>query len=165
MSKAVFLDRDGVINKKSENYIKTIDEFELLKDVPKAIQLLKQNNFLVIIITNQSAINRGFLSHEKLEEIHNYMEKQLLENNTKVDVIYYCPHTPEENCQCRKPNPGLLIKAIKEYNIDVESSWFIGDSQSDMDAAKSVGINQLLMKTDSSLLEHIQTILNSSTRN
>src|SRR5690348_13668724 len=113
--KAIFLDRDGVINKERLDYVKNISEFEIFDDVAEAISLLKQNNFLVIVITNQSAINRNLLSHDTLEDIHNYFKNYLNDNGTYVDGIYYCPHRPDEGCMCRKPKPGLLIKAAQDF--------------------------------------------------
>jgi D-glycero-D-manno-heptose 1,7-bisphosphate phosphatase len=158
MHKTVFLDRDGVINKKVEGYVTTIEEFQMLSDVPEAIKILKQKKFKVIVITNQSAINRGFLTHQKLEEIHRFMKKQLLENSTQIDAIYYCPHKPEENCNCRKPKPGMLNEVIKKFDIDIKNSWFIGDSESDIEAAKEVGIKSIKIQTNSSILEIVKKI-------
>jgi len=158
--KAVFLDRDGVINQKRNDYVKNINEFILLDDVPDAIKLLKENNFLVILITNQSVINRGFLTHERLEKIHEYMKKQIQKEDSYIDGIYYCPHRPDENCKCRKPLPGLLHQAIKDFSIVKEQSWFIGDSQSDMEAAEQAGIKSIKIQTDSNLLVAVNQILN-----
>lgn len=157
----MFLDRDGVINKKRDDYVKSVDEFILLSDVPKAINLLRQSQFSVIIITNQSAINRGYLSHEGLDKIHQYMKLQLQKWDSFVDAIYYCPHRPEEKCICRKPNPGLLHQAIKDHTISKEESWLIGDSESDIEAAKRTGIRSIKIETDSSLLESVNQILGS----
>ena len=106
--KTIFLDRDGVINEEKKDYVKNLKEFKIIDGSLQAIKLLKNNNFRVIIITNQSAINRGLLSVEKLNEIHDFLKSKLLELDTTLDGIYFCPHTPNQNCMCRKPKPGLL---------------------------------------------------------
>ena len=125
MFKAIFLDRDGVINEERKDYVKNLDEFIILKGVSKAIKLLKEKNFLVIIITNQSAINRKLLTNNGLNEIHNHLQDVLKNDDTSYDAIYYCPHKPEENCKCRKPKPGLLLRAAEEHSIDMENSFLI----------------------------------------
>jgi len=158
-SKTIFLDRDGVINKEKKDYVKNIDEFEIFEYVPQLIKLLKENNYLVIIVTNQSAINRGLLTNEKLEEIHNYLKKKLKLNNTSIDGIYYCPHTPEQNCECRKPKPGLFLKAMKDFDIDLENSFMIGDSEKDIEAANKIGCKGILLEKDQKLSEIIKKII------
>ena len=157
MSRAVFLDRDGVINKERKDYVKNLDEFEIFNGVSKAIKILKEKNFLVIIITNQSAINRNLLTTDRLDEIHNYLQEILKKDNTAFDAIYYCPHKPEENCDCRKPKPGLLLCASKDHNIDLKSSFFIGDSITDMEAANAAGCNGVLLE-NKSLLETVESL-------
>lgn len=159
MNKAIFLDRDGVINVKRDDYVKNINEFVMLKDAPKAIRLLNQKGFLVIIITNQSAVNRNLVSHEELARIHDAMKIQLQKQQAFVDAIYYCPHKPDENCQCRKPKSGLILKAIKEYAVESSLSWFIGDSQTDMQAAKEAGLRSIMMKENGSLLDAIKNLV------
>jgi len=162
MKKAVFLDRDGVINKKRSDYVKSINEFVMLKDVPTAIKLLNNNDFLVIVVTNQSAVNRDYISREELENIHKFLSKQLQKQNSHIDAIYYCPHRPDENCDCRKPKTKLISKAIKDFSIDKNSSWLIGDNETDIQAAKSIGIKSIKMETDASLLECVkEKIINS----
>lgn len=159
MNSAVFLDRDGVINTKRDNYVKNISEFIMLKDVPQAIKLLNEKNFLVIIITNQSAINRGLLTHDGLAEIHNFMKNELKKHNSFVNAIYYCPHRPDENCKCRKPETELVERAIAEHSISVQTSWFIGDSKSDILTAEKMCIPAIRIKENSSLLKVIRRIL------
>jgi len=156
VKKAVFLDRDGVINKKRTDYVKSISEFVMLKDAPIAIKLLNNNDFLVIIVTNQSVVNRGYISREELENIHEFLSKQLQKQSSHIDAIYYCPHRPDENCDCRKPKTKLISKAIKDFSIDKNSSWLIGDNETDIQAAKSIGIKSVKMQTDASLLECVK---------
>ena len=110
--KTVFLDRDGVINQERSDYVKSISELEIYPNVAKNIKLLKDAGFLVIVITNQSAVNRGIVTHETINQIHNSIQDHLKKYGTFLDGFYYCPHTPNENCNCRKPKPGLLQQAI-----------------------------------------------------
>ena len=159
-NKAVFLDRDGDINEKRNDHVKNIDEFKIFSGVGDAIKLLRDKGYLVIIITNQSAIGRKIISEKKLDEIHTELKNYLNQHDTYVDSIYYCPHTPEENCNCRKPKPGLLIKATSDFDIDLEKSYFIGDSESDLNAAKEARCKGILLENDQTLLEIVQNQLN-----
>lgn len=159
-SKAVFLDRDGVINEKRDDHVKNISEFKIFSGVGDAIKLLRDKGYLVIIITNQSAIGRKIISEKKLDEIHTELKNYLNQHDTYVDSIYYCPHTPEENCSCRKPKPGLLIKATNDFGINLEESYFIGDSESDLNAAKEARCKGILLENDQTLLEIVQNQLN-----
>ena len=158
MFKAIFLDRDGVINEVRKDYVKNLDEFIILKGVSKAIKLLKEKNFLVIIITNQSAINRKLLTNNGLNEIHNHLQDVLKNDDTSYDAIYYCPHKPEENCKCRKPKPGLLLRAAEEHSIDMKNSFLIGDSMTDIEAADMAGCKGILLKENESLLEIVENL-------
>ena len=158
--KTVFLDRDGVINKERSDYIKSISELEIFPDVAKNIELLKNAGFLVVVITNQSAVNRGIITHEMINQIHNSIQDHLKKYGTFLDGFYYCPHTPNENCNCRKPKPGLLQQAILELNIDLNSSWMIGDSDSDIEAADSVGCKAIKINDNFSLDNAVEKILN-----
>ena len=159
-SKAVFLDRDGVINEKRDDHVKNISEFKIFSGVGDAIKLLRDKGYLVIIITNQSAIGRKIISEKKLDEIHTELKNYLNQHDTYVDSIYYCPHTPEENCSCRKPKPGLLITATNDFGINLEESYFIGDSESDLNAAKEARCKGILLENDQTLLEIVQNQLN-----
>ena len=156
MKKAIFLDRDGVINLERKDYVKSIKEFQIRDDVPKAIAVLKQKGFLVIVITNQSAINRKLLKIEVLNEIHDHLQKILRDNNTSIDYFYFCPHKPDEKCECRKPNPGMLLKAAQEHNIEMNQSFMIGDSLTDIQAAEKAGCKGILLNHDQNLLELIR---------
>ncbi|RZD40496.1 MAG: D-glycero-beta-D-manno-heptose-1,7-bisphosphate 7-phosphatase [Thaumarchaeota archaeon] len=159
--KAIFLDRDGVINQERKDYVKNLEEFKIFDDVGDAISLLKKENFLVVIITNQSAINRNLLTLENLNKIHECLKKYLKKYETNIDAIYYCPHTPKENCSCRKPKPGLLLQAADDLNIDLKNSWMIGDSKKDIDAAKAAGCNSILLKQDQKLFEIVKEFINN----
>jgi D-glycero-D-manno-heptose 1,7-bisphosphate phosphatase len=155
MKKAIFLDRDGVINEERKDYVKSVKEFQIMKNIPDAIITLKKKGFLVIIITNQSAINRGLMTKKTLDGIHNHLQKILKDNKTSIDDFYICPHMPDDNCQCRKPNPGMLMKAAQEHNIDMNQSFMIGDSLTDVQAAQKAGCKGILLKHNQTLLELI----------
>jgi D-glycero-D-manno-heptose 1,7-bisphosphate phosphatase len=157
--KTIFLDRDGVINEEKKDYVKNLKEFKIIDGSLQAIKLLKKNNFRVVIITNQSAINRGLLSIEKLNEIHDFLKSKLLDLDTTLDGIYFCPHTPNENCMCRKPKPGLLQQAISELDINVKDSLMIGDSQTDIDAANKMGCKSILLNKNQNLLQVVKELL------
>jgi histidinol-phosphate phosphatase family protein len=161
MLPAIFLDRDGVINRERKDYVKNLNEFKIFSGVAEAIDLLRKKNFLIIIITNQSAINRKLLDTSTLENIHKSFQEYLKSNNTFIDAFYYCPHLPEENCLCRKPKPGLILDAAKDLKIDLKKSWMIGDSQKDIEAANSAGCNSILLKSNQSLLDVIKEFINS----
>ena len=148
--KAIFLDRDGVMNKNVKD-MKTPEQFELLEGVSEAIKKINDAGYLVIIITNQPTISKGFLTFKDMSRIHDKMNKELNKHNAYIDAIYICPHHPEKgfigeipelkiNCNCRKPKPGLLLDAIKDYNIDRQHSWMIGDSMTDIVAGKNASI-------------------------
>ena len=158
--KTVFVDRDGVINQERSDYVKSISELEIYPNVAKNIKLLKDAGFLVIVITNQSAVNRGIVTHEMINQIHNSIQDHLKKHGTFLDGFYYCPHIPNENCNCRKPKPGLLQKAILELNIDLNSSWMIGDSDSDIEAANSIGCKAIKISDSFSLDNAVGKILN-----
>ena len=157
--KVVFLDRDGIINKEKENYVKTPDEFELLPEVEKWLKILSQNNFKLIIITNQSMIERGLSTKENLDLIHEKMQKFFLKNGFQIDKIYYCPHTPSDNCTCRKPRTDLFSQALKDFSIDINNSWIIGNSKSDIIAGKSIGCKTIKIETNSNLKYAVSEIL------
>lgn len=146
MTKAVFLDRDGVINKKARahDYIKTVAEFELLPGAAKGIQILNNAGFLVIVVTNQRGVARGMLSLDDLNDVHQSMHDALALHGAAIDAIYVCPHE-EGECDCRKPKPGLVLKAMTEYAVESSESWMIGDSETDVKAGKAAGLNTILV--------------------
>lgn len=155
-NKAVFLDRDGVINKKREDHVKSVNEFEIFPDVGQSIKKLKRKNYLVIVITNQSIIGKKIITYSELEKIHGKLKDYLKKYDTFVDSIYVCPHLPEDNCICRKPKPGLVLKAIQDFDIDLKRSWVIGDSHSDMMVAGSVNCKGILLEKNIKLCDVIE---------
>jgi len=137
---AVFLDRDGVINVDRRDYVKSWSDFKFLPGAFKALRLLKENEIRVIIITNQSGVNRGLMTLDTLLEIHEKMLDAIRTHGGEIEAIYYCPHTPAENCECRKPKPGMVLKAKKDLKIDLLQSYFAGDSKKDVELAQSLAI-------------------------
>ncbi|MEP7170595.1 MAG: HAD family hydrolase, partial [Bacteroidota bacterium] len=135
MNKAIFLDRDGVINKDNEDYTFRISEFAFTEGLFEALKTFQEKKYLLIVITNQAGIARKIYTHENLEQLHNYMQQQLLENGIHLTEIYYCPHYTETGrCICRKPDSSLLEKGIARFDIDPMQSYFIGDRDRDMEA-------------------------------
>ena len=145
-NKAVFLDRDGTIAR-DVHYCRRPEDFELLPTVPEAIRLLNANSFKVAVITNQSGIARGYFTEETLAQIHNKMEHELARNGARVDAIYYCPHHPDDDCECRKPKTALFLRAAQELDINLSRSFVIGDMQMDIDAGKALGCKTVLVAT------------------
>lgn len=153
MKKAVFLDRDGTINKEVNN-LRDINQLRLLPNVAKAIRKFGQNHFLIIMITNQPVVARGWITEKQLEEIHMVLMARLKKQGARIDAIYYCPHHPNANfkkykkdCSDRKPNIGLINKAVKDFNISLKDSFLIGDSTTDIKTANNADIKNILVKT------------------
>lgn len=155
MKKAVFLDRDGVINRKPQehDYVKSAREFFLLAGSSEAIRLLKEKEYLVVVITNQRGIARGLMTKETVDEIHKII--------SDADAFYICPHDYKDNCLCRKPKPGLIIEAANDLNIDLNKSIMIGDSENDRKAALKAGISEkniFIIPTNGSLYQAVKTL-------
>ena len=161
MKKAIFLDRDGILNKERKDYVKSIEDLELIPNIGNCISKIKKNSFLAIVITNQSVINRGLTSHENIFEIHNFIQKYLKKFNTKIDAFYYCPHRPDEDCVCRKPKSGLILQAAIDYKIDLTQSWMIGDHDIDVECGINAGCNSIKISEPNLLEEKLDYILNS----
>ncbi|MGB8648012.1 MAG: D-glycero-beta-D-manno-heptose 1,7-bisphosphate 7-phosphatase [Anaerolineae bacterium] len=145
--RAVFLDRDGVINRNRSDYVKSWSEFEFLDGALAALARLAETDFHVLVITNQSAIARALTSREQVEEIHRRMVEQAVRSGGRVDDILYCPHHPDEGCACRKPQPGLILRAGARHHLDLASSYMVGDSLEDMQAGLAAGCTLLLVRT------------------
>ncbi|HOJ49759.1 MAG TPA: HAD family hydrolase [Spirochaetota bacterium] len=143
----IFIDRDGVINKRLiGDYVKNINEFEFLDGVIEAIRILKKNGYRVIIITNQQGIGKGLMTLEDLEKIHSFMMKKIKEGGGDIDRIYFCPHLETDNCNCRKPKTGMIDQALKDYpDIKKEDCFMIGDTKSDIELAKNAGLKSILI--------------------
>jgi len=141
----VFLDRDGVVNFDSPFYIKNAEEFRFIPGSAEAIALLYQNGFEIIVITNQSMINRKISTMENLEVIFEKMAFGVQAKGGVIKDILYCPHGPDENCLCRKPKPGLLLAALQRYNIDPLTSYMVGDSVKDIECARNAFIGKAIL--------------------
>jgi D-glycero-D-manno-heptose 1,7-bisphosphate phosphatase len=150
MKRAVFLDRDGVINRKAVEgeYVTRWEDFHFLPRVAEAISLLDRAGWSVIVISNQRCVAQGLLTIAELEAIHQKMVEELARAGAKLDGIYYCPHDKESACSCRKPSPGMLLIAAQEHQIDLTSSCIIGDSASDIGAGKRAGCGTVRIIAD-----------------
>jgi D,D-heptose 1,7-bisphosphate phosphatase len=147
---AVFLDRDGTLNE-DPGYISDPEQVVLFSDTGDALALLKKYGFLLIVISNQSGIARGLMKSEDVDAVNEKINQILSEYKVKIDAFYYCPAHPdyssEEECECRKPSPKLLLEAASEFNVDLQSSYFIGDTIADIQCGKNAGIKTILVKT------------------
>ena len=148
--KAIFLDRDGTINK-YVGFLRNIDDFELIDGAAEAIKKINESGYLAIVVTNQPVIARGEVSWDELNEIHRKMQTLLGRDGAYLDGIYICPHHPDKGfagerpeykiaCDCRKPKPGLLLRAAKDFNIDLSQSYMIGDDARDVEAGQNAGV-------------------------
>ena len=151
--RAVFLDRDGTINVEKD-YLHKIEDFEFIPGAPEAIKRLKDAGFLVIVVSNQSGVGRGYFDEHAVEKLHRYVQSELAGHNTSIDAFYFCPHHPEKGignykivCDCRKGEPGMLLQAAKEYDVDLQKSFMIGDKLADIEAGHRAGCQVLLVLT------------------
>ena len=151
---AAFLDRDGTVCE-DVNYLSRIEDLKIFPFAAEAVKLLNKNDFLVILITNQSGIARGFFGEDDLRLIHQKLESELAESGAKLDAIYFCPHNPADNCGCRKPKTGLINRALADYEIDLENSWMIGDKVIDVETGFNANLKTALVLTGYGRKEHL----------
>ncbi|OQY81536.1 MAG: D-glycero-beta-D-manno-heptose-1,7-bisphosphate 7-phosphatase [Chloroflexi bacterium UTCFX4] len=145
--RAIFLDRDGVINVNRSPYVMAWQEFVFETDALTALAQLAQTDFLLVVVSNQSGIGRGQMTRAAVEEIHARMRRAIADAGGRLDRIYYCPHAPTDGCECRKPAPGMLLRGSAELNIDLARSFFVGDWIDDVRAARRAGVTPLLVQT------------------
>ncbi len=147
--KTVFLDRDGVINLNPPNkgYVCNWTEFTFIQNALNAVACLFRSGFNIYIVTNQAGIGRGIITEKQLTQIHVNMIYEIESNGGFIQQVYYCPHHPDDNCDCRKPKPGMLHKAAKDHKIDLSKSFLIGDSLTDIEAAMTAGVIPILVLT------------------
>lgn len=146
--KIIILDRDGVINHDSPKYVKSVDEWEIITDSPKAIANLTHIGYKVIVCTNQSGIGRGLYGMEELNEMHEKMHRLVNSSGGEIAAIFMCPHTNEDNCKCRKPKPGMIYEICERFNVDdISKIMFVGDSERDLQAISTAGGIPILVKT------------------
>jgi len=145
---AAFIDRDGVINEE-RNYVHRIDEFVILPGVPEALRRLREAGYLLVVVTNQAGIGRGMYTEADFHELTRHMQAQLAEQGAAVDAVYFCPHHPSAgvgpyrvDCSCRKPHPGMLLDAQRDWPIDMQRSLLVGDKISDIQAGQAAGVGR-----------------------
>lgn len=164
MNKALFLDRDGVINIE-KNYVHKIEDFEFVDGIFELTKYYQDKGFLIIVITNQAGIGRGYYTEEDFHILNNWMIEQFKKNGVTITEVYYCPYHPvhgmgeyKKDSYDRKPNPGMILKAREKYNIDLGESLLIGDKESDIQAGKNAGIvkNFLIRTTDKNKFQYIE---------
>ncbi len=159
-TKAVFLDRDGIINVDT-GYLYKIDEFRFTRGIFKTLKGLQDAGYLLIVVTNQSGIGRGYYTQEQYQDLTLYMVQELKKRDITISSVYHCPHRPDEGCRCRKPRSGMLKAAQKQFRIDMKKSWMIGDKPSDMLAAKNAGIKSRILvskEKDESATYHVTSV-------
>lgn len=155
MNKAIFLDRDGVINKEKE-YLYKIEDFEFMEGCFDTLKTLQLKGYLLFIITNQSGIARGYYTLEDFNKLNSWMLKEFGKQNIKISQVEFCPHISSNNCNCRKPKTGMIDNILKNFEIDLDNSWLIGDKDSDIQCAKNAKIkNTIQVKSGHSFDEAI----------
>lgn len=137
--KALFLDRDGIINI-DHGYVYAIKDFQFTKGIFELCTIFQTLGYSLFVVTNQSGISRGFYTEKDFVLLTQWMVKEFAKKDIKIEKVYHCPHLPDTNCKCRKPNPGMIEEAVLEYAIDLSNSWIIGDKQSDIDLAHNSNI-------------------------
>jgi D-glycero-D-manno-heptose 1,7-bisphosphate phosphatase len=149
--RAVFIDRDGTISEEV-GYINHVSRFRLFPYAPAAIKHLNENGWLAIVITNQAGVARGYFSEDTIQAVHDAMTNELKSNGAQLDAVYYCAHHPSVgeppyrfDCDCRKPKPGLILRAAKNFDIDLKKSWMVGDRYSDVELARNAGVKSMFV--------------------
>lgn len=145
--RAIFLDRDGVINANRPDHVKNWDEFAFLPRTLDALRQIAASDFLVLVTTNQAAIARGLTLDAAVRDIHTRMVAQVTSAGGRIDAVYFCPHHPDENCDCRKPRTGLYTQGAREWDIDLARSYVVGDAMADIVAARAIGAAPILVLT------------------
>ncbi len=163
---AIFLDRDGTLNEDA-GYVHACEDWRWLPDVPKALAIFAKAGYLLVVATNQSGIARGFYDIKAMESLHNFVNSDLAQKaHCAIDAFYYCPHHPDftGECQCRKPQPGMLLNAAKKLCIDLEKSWMIGDHVRDVQAGQKAGCRTLLLTKNNTFPEFrsVQTLMQAA---
>ncbi|MFA6075345.1 MAG: D-glycero-beta-D-manno-heptose 1,7-bisphosphate 7-phosphatase [Negativicutes bacterium] len=159
LKRAVFFDRDGVLNV-DHGYVYKPDDWQWTPGAIEAIKWCNDNNFLVVVVTNQSGVARGYYTETDVVSLHDWVNEDLRKHNARIDAFYYCPHYPDaknleyaKECACRKPQPGMLLQAIARFDIDADSSIMFGDKPSDIEAATAAGIRGVLVEKNAGWLD------------
>lgn len=146
--RALFLDRDGVINRKRDGYVTDERDLEVLEDAVRAMHIARAKGYVIVVVTNQSAVGRGIMTGGQLARVHARMESELARAGARIDAIYCCTHAPGDGCACRKPGTAMIEAAVRDLNIDAGSSWLVGDSDTDMEAAERAGLRGIRIEPD-----------------
>ena len=148
--KAIFLDRDGVINVKlpEDRYVRRPSELTLIPGATEALCRLRRLGYVLVIVTNQRGIARELMTVQDLDLVHEVLKQELSKGGAQIDAMYYCPHDASEACSCRKPQPGLVLAAARDWNINLEASYLVGDSPSDIGAGRSAGTRTVRISAD-----------------
>lgn len=160
MNKAIFLDRDGVLNEEIGNYVCSIEEFTILPGVAGALKAFTEKGYRLIIITNQGGLAKKLYTLSELDRMHEYLRSEMERSGVYFDEIYYCPHHPDYNgkCLCRKPGSVMVEKALARFDIDPARSYFIGDRDRDVQAAEAAGVKGILVESNANLLDLLSLI-------
>ena len=145
MFPAVFLDRDGVLIENRSDYVREWSQVSIFPDTPAALSSLRSVGYKIVIVTNQSAVGRGLISTQTAEEINHRIVENIQQGGGHIDAVYMCPHQPEDFCDCRKPKPGLLLRAAEELSLDLNRSWMIGDAWSDLLAGHAANLHRIIL--------------------
>lgn len=161
MEKAVFLDRDGVLNKELGDYVCRFEDFKILEHNFAALKELQNRGYLLIVITNQGGLAKGWYSVEELDKMHDHLKRTYAEQGVLISEVYYCNHNPEYNgkCLCRKPGSLMLEKAVARFGIDASQSYFIGDRERDVMAGEAAGVTGILIDSDQPIAEILSLIV------
>ena len=161
LHKPLFIDRDGVINRSVvlPRYLSRVEQFDFLPETFTSLQQLRDAVYEFYIITNQAGISRGQATPEQIADIHAYMKNEFQKHGVLIRGIYVCPHQDSDNCNCRKPKPGLLLQAIAEHQLNPEEVIFIGDRETDMQAARAAGVRGLLLPSEIGLSASLEQLL------
>ena len=162
MQKAIFLDRDGVINSDvGHYYIFRVEDFLINKGIIKSLKRFQKAGYLLFIVSNQGGVAKGIYSCEDVDKVHDYLKSQLKENGIHLQEIYYCPHHESvARCECRKPSPYMINQAIEKYNIDMNTSFLIGDSKRDIEAAEAAGVKGIKIDANEDISIYCDRIIN-----
>jgi histidinol-phosphate phosphatase family protein len=162
----VLVDRDGVLNRKPPraDYVRRWQEFEWLPQAQAALRLLRENDFQVIVVSNQAGLARGAMTESDLSDIHARMKQEVHETGGEIAAIYYCPHDWDSGCECRKPRPGMLFRAQREFHLDLSRTTFIGDDERDGEAAEAAGCRFARVSQDTSFLDCVEELIGKSAR-
>lgn len=158
--KAVFLDRDGVINRELGDYVCRLEDFKILDHNYEALREIQKRGYLLLVATNQGGLAKGWYTEDLLNEMHRLVDADYQKNEIKISHFYFCPHHPDftGECDCRKPKPGLLLKGIKDFNLKPELCYFIGDKYTDVEAAQAAGMTGIKIEIDQPLGEILHLI-------